>query len=41
VYSTPRFETGDDRYRWLNRMQAVGKGTFDGRTLRYELYEVR
>jgi Protein of unknown function (DUF3237) len=41
VYSAPRFETGDDRYRWLNRVQAVGKGTFDGRTLRYELYEVR
>jgi Protein of unknown function (DUF3237) len=28
------------RYRWLNRVQAAGKGTFDGRTLRYELYEV-
>lgn len=41
VYSAPRFETGDDRYRWLNRVQTVGKGTFDGRTLRYELYEVR
>jgi hypothetical protein len=41
VYATPRFETGDDRYRWLNKMQAVGKGAFDGTTLEYELYELR
>jgi len=41
VYSTPRFETGDDRYRWLNKIQAVGKGRFDGTTLTYELCEVR
>jgi hypothetical protein len=41
VYSTPRFETGDDRYRWLNPVQAVGKGTLVGSTLTYELYELR
>jgi hypothetical protein len=41
VYSTPRFETGDDRYRWLNKVQAVGKGCFHGSTLTYELCEVR
>lgn len=41
LYSTPRFETGDDRYRWLNTVQAVGKGDFDGTTLVYELYEMR
>ncbi|HUG83788.1 MAG TPA: DUF3237 domain-containing protein [Euzebya sp.] len=41
LYSTPRFETGDDRYRWLNRIQAVGKGTFDGTTLTYDIYELR
>ena len=41
VYSTPRFETGDDRYRWINKIQAVGKGHFDGTTLTYELCEVR
>ena len=41
VYATPRFETGDDRYRWLNKIQAVGKGRFDGSTLTYELCEVR
>ena len=41
VYIAPKFETGDDRYRWLNRVQAVGKGVFDGTTLTYELCEVR
>ena len=39
--TAPRFETGDDRYRWLNRIQAVGKGTLSGSTLTYELYELR
>jgi hypothetical protein len=43
VYSTPRFETGDERYLWLNKIQAVGKGTLSdgGNTLTYEIYEVR
>jgi hypothetical protein len=41
VYSTPRFETGDERYGWLNKIQAVGKGVLSGSTLRYELYELR
>ena len=41
VYATPRFETGDERYRWLNRVQAVGKGVLHGSTLTYELYELR
>jgi hypothetical protein len=41
LYSTPRFETGDPRYGWLNKLQAVGKGVLDGNTLTYELYELR
>ena len=42
IYITPRFETSDDRYRWLNSLQAVGKGRFSDRsTLVYDLYEVR
>ena len=41
VYATPRFDTGDERYRWLNKIQAVGKGTHDGSTLTYDWYEVR
>jgi Protein of unknown function (DUF3237) len=28
-YVAPRFETGDERYAWLNRIQAVGKGTIN------------
>ena len=41
MYSTPRFETDDERYRWLNGLQAVGKGSLDGTTLVYDLYELR
>lgn len=40
LYSTPRFETGDPRYGWLNKVQAVGKGILSGSTLTYELYEL-
>jgi hypothetical protein len=40
IYIAPRFETGAERYRWLNAVQAVGKGFFDGRILTYEVYEV-
>jgi hypothetical protein len=41
VYSAPAFETGDERYAWLNKIQAVGKGTREGAVLTYEVYEVR
>ena len=41
VYATPRFDTGDERYRWLNPVQAVAKGSFDGTTLTYDVYELR
>lgn len=42
VYAAPLFDTGDERYAWMNRIQAVSKGTFqpDG-TLVYELFELR
>lgn len=42
VYAAPLFHTGDDRYAWLNRIQAVSKGAFqpDG-TLIYEIFELR
>jgi hypothetical protein len=41
VYVAPTFETGDERYAWLNRIQAVGKGIIrPDRTLDYEFYEV-
>jgi len=38
----PRFETGDERNAWLNRVQAVGKGTVnEDLSVDYEWYEVR
>lgn len=40
IITAPTFETGDPRYIWLNTVQAVAKGTRDGDTLSYELYEV-
>ena len=42
IYVTPRFETGDERYAWLNRIQAVGKGVVsEDLVLDYEWYELR
>jgi hypothetical protein len=41
LYTTPRFEAGDDRYAWLNKIQAVAKGNLEGATLTYEVYELR
>lgn len=41
VYIAPRFETSDERYSWLNKIQAVGKGLVDGDSRIYEIYEVR
>ena len=41
IYVAPVFETGDERYAWLNRIQAVGKGLLDGSELHYDWYEVR
>lgn len=40
VYTAPRFETGDERYAWLNKIQAVAKGVISEGVLRYELYEL-
>ena len=43
AYSTPEFETGDERYAWLNRTRIVGKGIFDAQAKRvsYQLFEMR
>lgn len=41
VITAPTFETSDERYAWLNTVQAVGKGIRSGTSLVYELYEVR
>jgi hypothetical protein len=36
--SAPLFETGDERYAWLNKVQAVGYGTLDGVNVVYDVY---
>jgi hypothetical protein len=42
AYAAPLFQTGDERYQWLTRIQAVAKGTFTAAdTLVYEMYELR
>jgi hypothetical protein len=41
AYGAPTFRTGDERYAWLNRIQAVAKGTFAPPVLTYEIHEVR
>ncbi len=43
IASAPTFETGDDRYKWLNRVQAIGAGHVNLETgvLVYNLYEVQ
>lgn len=39
---TPQFETGDPRYTWLNKVQAIGRGTRDAEGgLVYEIYEAQ
>lgn len=42
VFTSPRYETGDPRYAWLNGLQCVGKGisSMTERRLRYRLYAV-
>ena len=40
IYIAPRFETGDERYRWLNTVQAVAKGRYVNGVLTYEVCEV-
>ncbi len=42
VYATPLFHTGDERYSWINRIQAVAKGHMpQPGSLIYEMYELR
>jgi hypothetical protein len=41
IYVAPLYETGDERYVWINKIQAIAKGTTDGQLLEYDIYEVR
>jgi hypothetical protein len=40
VYIAPLFETSDPRYAWLNKVQAIGKGTVVGNQRIYEIFIV-
>jgi hypothetical protein len=37
----PTFETADQRYAWLNVVQAIGQGRYENGRLNYEMFEVR
>jgi Protein of unknown function (DUF3237) len=37
----PLFETGDSRYVWLTRLQAVGVGERAGTTVTYDIYALK
>ncbi len=37
----PTFETSDERYVWLNKVQAVGRGRVEDGRIVYWMYEVR
>ena len=37
----PLFETGDSRYVWLTRLQAIGVGERVGTTVRYDIYALK
>ena len=43
AYVAPLFDTGDERYAWLTRIQAVARGVFNETMsqLTYEVYELR
>lgn len=41
IYVAPLYDTGDERYQWLSKLQCVGKGLVEDNILTYELYELR
>jgi hypothetical protein len=41
VKTAPLFETGDERYTWLNNIQAVGIGAPAGGSITYEVYALK
>lgn len=41
VYSTPLFETGAEKYAWLNNVQAVAVGSTGPQGVTYEVYALR
>ena len=39
-YTNPRMETGDDRYKWVNTVVAVGEGRLKPGRVEYRVYQV-
>jgi Protein of unknown function (DUF3237) len=40
-FTNPRLETGDERYRWVNRAHFLGEGRLAaGPTVHYRVYRV-
>ena len=39
--TTPRFETGAERYQWLNKLICVGTGTRRAAAVELDVYEVK
>ncbi len=39
--SAPLFETGDSRYVWLTRLQAIGVGERVGTAIKYDIYALK
>ncbi len=41
IYSTARFESGDERYRWVNHLPLVSRGSVaSGRAVAHEIFEM-
>jgi Protein of unknown function (DUF3237) len=40
IRTAPMFETGDERYAWLNSVQAVATGQSNGTSVTYEVYQL-
>ena len=38
IRTVPRFETADERYTWLNSIQAVAHGTTTAGSVTYDVY---
>ena len=39
-FTQPRFETGDERYAWLNSIVAIGEGRLIPSAVEYRVYQV-
>jgi hypothetical protein len=40
IYCTPRLESGDERYQWVNGLPLVSKGVVTGRAVAHEFFQL-